>query len=43
MTAPRIYFSGEAASYNILEQNVILEPRFLEDDDREMFQGNFQV
>jgi len=27
-------FCGEAASDNILEQNVILDPRFLEDDNR---------
>ena len=33
MTAQKIYFCGEAASYNILEQDVILDPRFLEDDN----------
>jgi len=29
-----LHFSGDAAAYNILEQNVILDPRFLRDDDR---------
>jgi len=34
MTTQTIYFSGEAAPYNILEQNVILDPRLLGDDNR---------
>jgi hypothetical protein len=36
MTVQKICFSGEASSYNILEQNVILDPRCLGDDNRKL-------
>jgi len=43
MTTPTIYFSGKAAPYNILEQNVILDPRFLGDDKRYTAALNHQL